>query len=784
MNLKSNWQEFSMTNDKNKKNNGNNASSEAAGEFGKMLILGFAAVAAWIAIMMLSFSASLAAMGERYRDQGYNEWEILKSKTWRAIGILPFVLILAYVSAQYFPQNISIKNMIMTKSLDGVPTTETEYREIVETAKEKIESAETEARMADYSMESSYNESRDVLREYKRARTVEEKSEIEERSKRIEKDWEESRDIVEKSKKSIPVLRSNLAIARDDLTAFRSGKRTSFDRLKSAKALEGASEDHENANTGNFMWYGFLLVALSLPLSYPMIYFSRSDIKSLKNFQTFAKWLDRVSDKISYFGLIPFRFLAALIGSVGNSEEKIKKPSTVMQVGHERNAFLTDKNLNYHTQIIGGSGAGKTNLLKVMLEDRIAKGHAIIFFDFKGEADLVDWMAGATEHYGRRDDMAMISMSDPKTSYAYNPISLGTETEVSSQIMNAFTWSESFYKNSAENALLIILKAFCYQRDMSHKTFHLGDLYKFLTDPSFRMDMVSAISLLNYPEMFRSDLKRICEELSTNKKENYLSLITQISKILNSSAGEIVAHKIGNDEEFNLKEAMSSRKITYFMMNNLKLKETAAIMGKMILQDLMKTVGNIYDDRTYIRNPVTLIIDEFASFATPDFGEFIEKARGAGISIVVTYQSRKSLDHIEQSLALKMNENTANKIVFQVQDSEDVEWFCSLLGTKKATKETHQAEDGFFGDTKTGMKSVREVEEYVIHPNEIKKLKLGQALLYCSKVDPHHVLMNIKGANEFNGRYERSSVYNENKLKINPSAMAPTQDKINPIDYI
>lgn len=92
-----------------------------------------------------------------------------------------------------------------------------------------------------------------------------------------------------------------------------------------------------------------------------------------------------------------------------------------------------------------------------------------------------------------------------------------------------------------------------------------------------------------------------------------------------------------------------------------------------------------------------------------------------------------------------------------MQDSEDVEWFCSLLGTKKTTKETHQAEDGFFGDTKTGMKSVREVEEYIIHPNEIKKLKLGQALLYCSKIDPHYVLMNIKRANEFAGRYERIS---------------------------
>ena len=190
-------------------------------------------------------------------------------------------------------------------------------------------------------------------------------------------------------------------------------------------------------------------------------------------------------------------------------------------------------------------------------------------------------------------------------------------------------------------------------------------------------------------------------------------------------------------------------------------------MGKLMLQDLMKAVGNIYDDRNAIKHPTTLIIDEFASFATPDFGEFIEKARGAGISIVIAYQSRKSLDHIEDNLAIKVNENTANKIVFQVQDSEDVEWFWSLLGTKKTTKETYQAEDGIFGDTKTGMKSVREVEEYVIHPNQIKNLKLGQALLYCSKVDRHHAIMNIKKANPFIGRYERKSVPSKNLGKAN-----------------
>ena len=314
---------------------------------------------------------------------------------------------------------------------------------------------------------------------------------------------------------------------------------------------------------------------------------------------------------------------------------------------------------------------------------------------------------------------------------------------------------------------------------MGGRDFHLGDLYQFLNDASFRMDIVSVVSSLNYPEMYRGDLKRICEELTIpNKKENFSSLITQISKILNSSAGDIVVHKIGNDAEFEFREVMETGKIAYLFMNSLKLKDTASIMGKLMLQDLMKAVGNIYDDRNAIKHPTTLIIDEFASFATPDFGEFIEKARGAGISIIIAYQSRKSLDHIEDNLAIKVNENTANKIVFQVQDSEDVEWFCSLLGTKKVTKETYQAEDGFFGDTKTGMKSVREVEEYVIHPNQIKNLKLGQALLYCSKVDRHHAIMNIKRANPFIGRYERKSVPNKNPEIVNIIKIDPIKENV------
>ena len=747
---------------KNNSKPNNNSSNDIYADIGKAIGIGLLAFTAIAVAFLLTLSASMAVMAERLRDHGFTEWEIFKAKSWRIVGLLPFILIIAFIAADYIPQNITIKNFVKAARGKDHPETEKDYRELVEDAKSKLESTESDLRMEKYSLESSADDNARLVREHKRAKTVEEKSEIEERNNRVVDDYNKSEANIAKYTKEIPELKKKLELRREDLDAFRNGQRTSFDKTLNEVL---ATAETTNTNKEKFMLFGILFLIGSLIVSYPMIYAIRSDKRELKIFNKVVRFLDVVFEKVSEWGQIPFRFIINLFYK---GKEKQLNPSMVMQLGLERNSYLTDSNLNYHTQIIGGSGAGKTNLLKVMLEDRMAKGHSIIFFDFKADVELMDWMAGASEQYGRSDDLVILSMSDPKLSYAYNPIKHGSETEISSQIMNSLTWSEPFYKSKSEGALLVILKALCYQRDMGGRDFHLGDLYQFLNDASFRMDIVSAVSSLNYPEMHRGDLKRICEELTIpNKKENFNSLITQISKILNSSAGDIVVHKIGNDEEFEFREVMETGKVAYLFMNSLKLKDTASIMGKLMLQDLMKAVGNIYDDRNAIKHPTTLIIDEFASFATPDFGEFIEKARGAGISIVIAYQSRKSLDHIEDNLAIKVNENTANKIVFQVQDSEDVEWFCSLLGTKKTTKETYQAEDGIFGDTKTGMKSVREVEEYVIHPNQIKNLKLGQALLYCSKVDRHHAIMNIKKANPLIGRYERKSVPSKNLGKVN-----------------
>lgn len=496
----------------------------------------------------------------------------------------------------------------------------------------------------------------------------------------------------------------------------------------------------------------YLLYAIILTLtSVPMSYFFIEGIKGVLTNKGLFNFTIRSYVSVLYFfsriGLFPWKLFGAYKAPDADKDTII--------IGNENHAYLTGNNLNYHVQIIGGSGAGKTNLLKVLIEDRVSKGHSLVFFDLKADVELMDWLTGLSTNYGRRDDLIVINMSNPSQSSAYNPIINGDETEISSQLMNSLEWSEPFYRSVAEGALLIILKAFCHRRDASGIGFHLGDLYSFMVSPDYRMKLLGDISILNFNQTSWIDLKRINEELSSKKADNYQSLIVQISKILNSTAGDIVTDRCFQEECFDFRKSIQTGKISYLFMNSLKLKETAGIMGKIMLQDLMKAVGNIYDERGVEKKPTTLIIDEFASFAMPDFGEFIEKARGAGIGIVVAYQSRKSLDHIGSSLSIKVNENTGTKIVFHTQDSDDVEWFSSLIGTKKEIAETYQAENGLFGDRRTGQKSVREVEEFIVHPNDLKNLTRGQALLYCSKVDRHYGVINIKQANEYSEVYVR-----------------------------
>lgn len=416
-------------------------------------------------------------------------------------------------------------------------------------------------------------------------------------------------------------------------------------------------------------------------------------------------------------------------------------------LGYQKNKrpyYLTEKNLSYHVEIIAPTGSGKTNLLKNLISIRIQKGHGIIFLDLKADFEVVEWMLGVAEQHQRKDDFRLISLSDRSLSVPYNPIKSGTAPEIQSQLMNAMTWSEDYYRKISSIALMTLLRGLCEYRDKTGELFHLWHVYRLLNDPMALRLFIEKLYEIKSP--MTAELMVLAEKLDRpSEKEKLTGLIANLNLLIYSSAGELLTDDVERGTSFDFNEAINQKRITYFLMNSLKLKESAKVIGKMILQDLMRFVGDRYAkiNRGEEVKPVTLIIDEFASFAMPEFIEFMDRSRGAGIGIVIAHQSRADLREISPEFQERVEANSNTVIISGKQSPEDAEFYASMLGTKTVKKETIQVKDELFFETPTGVKSVRDVEEFIVHPNELKDLTQGNIFTISRTIDPKWGLLKV-----------------------------------------
>jgi len=74
-------------------------------------------------------------------------------------------------------------------------------------------------------------------------------------------------------------------------------------------------------------------------------------------------------------------------------------------------------------------------------------------------------------------------------------------------------------------------------------------------------------------------------------------------------------------------------------------------------------------------------------------------------------------------------DSTTVKMFLRVSDPEYADYCAAVVGTQVSEKRTTRVDDrNFHSDTYTG--SIREVQEYIIHPDDIKKFGLGEGVVY------------------------------------------------------
>ena len=84
--------------------------------------------------------------------------------------------------------------------------------------------------------------------------------------------------------------------------------------------------------------------------------------------------------------------------------------------------------------------------------------------------------------------------------------------------------------------------------------------------------------------------------------------------------------------------------------------------------------------------------------------------------------------------------NTTNFFIHRIREQETVEAICSVVGTKKHLMETEQTFADTIKDKQTsGQGTMRIDEEFIWHPNTIKRLGVGEIMFttISKKLDPY-----------------------------------------------
>jgi hypothetical protein len=438
---------------------------------------------------------------------------------------------------------------------------------------------------------------------------------------------------------------------------------------------------------------------------------------------------------MTLFGEIEVLGVPSTVKATVRAKEKI-------ELGRDKTP-LTLEQINHHVHVLGGSGYGKSVLLSHITNHHIDHGMGMVFLDLKADQETISQVVSRCRERGRLSDLRLFHCGRPEISCTYNVLLRGNSTEIKDKLVGAFNWESEYFKNAAQSFLLTLLKSMVHLRDKKGVVFTLDDVYQATLSEAACLALESELIKAGAPYALTEEISELATYLKVreNMKELH-GLRTQIKLLIDAEFGELISPTPGSNgakgttskASIDFYDCIQEGKIVYLLLDSQRYGESAVKLGKLILQDLKAASAKIIDEiPKEERKHCAIIVDEFADLATEPFVGFLNRARASKLGIILAHQEMSDLDAFSPTMRDQVMGNTSTTVAFLQKMPESAERLAKIAGTKTTISRTKQLadQDGLLWKSKqyTGVESEREVEEYLIHPNEFKRLGVGECVM-------------------------------------------------------
>ncbi|CAK7033121.1 type IV conjugative transfer system coupling protein TraD [Saezia sanguinis] len=366
---------------------------------------------------------------------------------------------------------------------------------------------------------------------------------------------------------------------------------------------------------------------------------------------------------------------------------------------HEINITLPLGERVGHTLVLGTTRVGKTRLAELFVTQDIRRGETCIFFDPKGDADLLIRMYVEAKRAGRQNEFYIFHLGWPDISARYNAVGrFGRISEVASRIAGQLSGEgdSAAFREFAWRFVNIIARALV---ELGHRpdylliqrnVINIDDLfieyaqhYLPKKEPKAWEVIAQLESNLNDKTMPRNMIgreKRVAalEQYLTMSKiydpildglrsavrydKTYFdkivaSLLPLLEKLTTGKIAQLLAPNYSdlNDTRpvIDWMQVIRQRAIVYVGLDALSDTEVAAAVGNSMFADLVSVAGHIYkfgiDDGLPGQNakrkePINLHADEFNELMGEEFLPMINKGGGAGLQITAYTQTMSDIE--------------------------------------------------------------------------------------------------------------------------------------------
>lgn len=395
-------------------------------------------------------------------------------------------------------------------------------------------------------------------------------------------------------------------------------------------------------------------------------------------------------------------------------------------------AVLSAAELSVHGLVVGGTGSGKTTAMLQLLRPLVAAG-GLVYVDLKGDPDLPGQLGQVA---GR--PVTVWTLEGPTV---WNPLGRGNATEQRDKLMTALgPYSESFYEQAARRFLQTVLAVLHHPIAGPNRPIRLTDVAGLLSVDAlerrvFGTDQDS--QLVADSDRLASQVRSVLADYRASRAlaDAVSGWRTRLATLVDADVGEWLTPTDTTTPSVDLYQTLAAGEVVCFSLDSSRYADAAAAVAKTVVRDLLTVTAQLQtrrSGRAVLAGAV--VVDEFSAAAGPDLLALFARGRSAGVTTWLVTQDLADLDTADQTFRAQVIANTNVKVICRTDVSESAEALAGLAGTEQTWEETVQiaTDHAHLREQRggaTGMGSLRQVDAFRIHPNELKELRRGEALL-------------------------------------------------------